>query len=119
MGILHYKCMLRYWCTYFVCEDEIHTSSNPQINVGFRRNMCTNSATCTCNEGYHDPNAYAADQARACEDIPTCFSGEQNSFCDETNDDAFSHCEEGLGPIANICHCEAGYELAADLITCV
>ena len=99
-----------------VCEDESHSTSSGGTTI---RSKCTNSATCTCNEGYHDPIAYTTDQARACEDILTCFSGEPNSFCDETNDDAFSHCEDGLGTDPNICHCEAGYELAADLITCV
>ena len=99
-----------------VCVDESHSTSSGGTTI---RSKCTNSATCTCNAGYHDPIAYTTDQARACEDILTCFSGEPNSFCDETNDDAFSHCEDGLGTDPNICHCEAGYELAADLITCV
>ena len=100
-----------------VCEDETHATSTGSTTS---RNKCTNSATCTCNPGYHDPNAYAIDQAFACEDVLTCKSGEQDSYCDESDADAFSHCEEGLGMADNICHCKAGYELSADSdITCV
>ena len=83
------------------------------------RILCTNSATCACNDGYHDLNTASDNQARACEDIITCKSGESDSFCDESNDDAFASCEEGLGTNPNICHCEEGYELDDDNKTCI
>ena len=100
------------------CDSSSHIECVDESHGDAVRHMCTNSAICTCNNGYHDLNN-AVDQARACEDIITCNTGESNSHCTETDANAFDSCEEGLGENSNICHCKLGYHLAEDNITCV